>query len=154
MGILSKAAKEAAKARKARKEGELVEKKGSIATKTTVTQTAIKEAKTANAMDAMQRRIDDLPEGNRKEAFQNMLDRQRAEFEAKQAADVDRVQRKQQQSARDKKMKGNVTLPPMPFKAGGMPKKYNKGGYANCGASMKATQKSTKMAYGGMARKK
>jgi hypothetical protein len=31
---------------------------------------------------------------------------------------------------------------------------YNKGGYANCGASMKATQKSTKMAYGGMARKK
>ena len=31
---------------------------------------------------------------------------------------------------------------------------YNKGGYANCGASMKATQKSTNMAYGGMARKK
>jgi len=31
---------------------------------------------------------------------------------------------------------------------------FNKGGYANCGASMKATQKSTKMAYGGMARKK
>ena len=29
-----------------------------------------------------------------------------------------------------------------------------KGGYANCGASMKATQKSTNMAYGGMARKK
>lgn len=37
---------------------------------------------------------------------------------------------------------------------GGAVKKYNKGGYANCGASMKATQKSTKMAYGGMARKK
>ena len=30
---------------------------------------------------------------------------------------------------------------------------FNKGGYANCGASMKATQKST-MACGGMARKK
>ena len=28
-----------------------------------------------------------------------------------------------------------------------------KGGYANCGASMPATQKSTKMAYGGMAKK-
>lgn len=38
---------------------------------------------------------------------------------------------------------------------GGMArKKYNKGGYANCGASMPATQKSTKMAYGGMARKR
>jgi hypothetical protein len=33
--------------------------------------------------------------------------------------------------------------------------KFNKGGMANCGASMKATQKSTaNMAYGGMARKK
>ena len=31
---------------------------------------------------------------------------------------------------------------------------FNKGGYANCGASMKPTQKSTNMAYGGMARKK
>jgi len=29
-----------------------------------------------------------------------------------------------------------------------------KGGYANCGASMEATQSSTKMAYGGMAKKK
>lgn len=30
---------------------------------------------------------------------------------------------------------------------------FNKGGYANCGASMKATQKSTKMMRGGMVRK-
>lgn len=34
------------------------------------------------------------------------------------------------------------------------PMGMNKGGYANCGASMKATQNSTKMAYGGMAKKK
>ena len=34
------------------------------------------------------------------------------------------------------------------------PKEMNKGGYANCGASMKPTQKSTNMAYGGMAKKK
>ena len=32
-------------------------------------------------------------------------------------------------------------------------KKMAKGGYANCGASMPAAQKSTKMAYGGMAKK-
>jgi len=37
---------------------------------------------------------------------------------------------------------------------GGMPKKYAKGGYSNCGASMKATQKSSKMMYGGMVKKK
>ena len=62
-------------------------------------------------------------------------------------------------------MKGNNTRgtspkpklrPDTEMMGGGMAKRkmYNKGGYANCGASMKATQKSTKMAYGGMARKK
>jgi uncharacterized ferredoxin-like protein len=44
---------------------------------------------------------------------------------------------------------------PIPAKAKGVKGlNMNKGGYANCGASMKATQKSTNMAYGGMARKK
>ena len=45
-------------------------------------------------------------------------------------------------------------LRPTEMSKGGKVKKYAKGGYANCGASMKATQKSTNMAYGGMARKK
>ena len=39
------------------------------------------------------------------------------------------------------------------YKEGGMTKKYATGGYANCGASMKATQSSTMMC-GGMASKK
>jgi len=51
----------------------------------------------------------------------------------------------------------DITLPtPKPKRKakGGMAKKYNKGGYANCGASMKATQKSSqKMAKGGMLKK-
>ena len=42
---------------------------------------------------------------------------------------------------------------PVPKKKPAEPKRMNKGGYANCGASMPATQKSTKMAYGGMAKK-
>ena len=37
---------------------------------------------------------------------------------------------------------------------GGYAKKMNKGGYANCGASMKPAQKSTQMMKGGYARKK
>lgn len=67
------------------------------------------------------------------------------------------VTRKGQSTSRARKMKDKVTLSEAPFdynKGGMARKKYNKGGYANCGASMKATQKSTKMAYGGMARKK
>ena len=51
---------------------------------------------------------------------------------------------------------------PLPKKKPAEPKKKRKdekakmakGGYANCGASMPAAQKSTKMAYGGMAKKK
>ena len=43
---------------------------------------------------------------------------------------------------------------PMGLAKGGMPKKYAKGGYSNCGASMEATQKSTNMMRGGMAKKK
>jgi hypothetical protein len=50
-------------------------------------------------------------------------------------------------------MKGNNTRGTSP-KPKLRPKEMNKGGYANCGASMKASQKSTNMAYGGMARKK
>ncbi len=42
---------------------------------------------------------------------------------------------------------------PVPKKKPAEPK-MAKGGYANCGASMPAAQKATKMAYGGMARKK
>ena len=65
-------------------------------------------------------------------------------------------------SEEEKTMKGDNTrgtspkpkLRPKEMSKGGKVKKYNKGGYANCGASMKATQKSTNMAYGGMARKK
>jgi len=38
-------------------------------------------------------------------------------------------------------------------RGGAVKAKYNKGGYANCGASMKPSQKMTMM-YGGMARKK
>lgn len=132
-----------------------VEKKGSIAKKMTVSQSDIKQAKTKRQLDTMQNRIDEMPDGMRKKSLQKMLNAQRKVFEKMQADEVDRAQRKSQQAARDKKMKGKVTLPEMPFNKGGMArKKYNKGGYANCGASVKAAQKSTKMAYGGMARKK
>jgi hypothetical protein len=43
---------------------------------------------------------------------------------------------------------------PNTFSKGGTPKKYAGGGYANCGASVGATQKSSKMMSGGMAKKK
>ena len=83
------------------------------------------------------------------------LKRQLKDVDNEMAAEASKAGRSSQQTARDRKMKDKITLPEPPFNKGGMArKKYNKGGYANCGASMKATQKSTNMAYGGMARKK
>lgn len=120
MGISSIAKKKLKQRAKDRAEAKITEKKGSIAKKTTISATDIKEANTANAMDAMQRRIDDMPDGTRKKMMQDMLNNQRTKFESKQASDVDKMERKQQQSARDKKMKGKVTLSSMPFNKGGM----------------------------------
>ena len=91
-----------------------------VATKTTISATDIKQAKTANQLDAMQRRIDDMPDGNVKTAYQKMLDAQRERFEKMQADEVDTKTRKQQQAAADKKAKP-VTMPEMPFNKGGMP---------------------------------
>lgn len=137
-----KAVIERRKARQNKEAAKTVEKKGSIAKKTKVSATDIREATTANQLDSLQRRIDNMDNGNIKTAMQKMLDAQRKVFEAKQAADVDRMGRKQQQAVRDKKpFKGHT--PSNPFegmKKGGMAKKYNKGGYANCGASVPATQ--------------
>jgi len=154
--VAERAGKKALTKRKPKQnlDAQTVEKK-SARTKMPVSKTDIMEATTANELDALQRRLDGMKDGNIKKAMQLMLDKQRKSFEKKQSDDVDKMQRKQQQTARDKKMKGKVTLPDMPFAKGGMAKKsYNKGGYANCGASMKATQKSTNMMYGGMSRKK
>ena len=135
--MLSAARRAARKTAKAAAEAKTVQKRGSIAKKMTVSKTDIEQAKTANQLSAMQRRIDDMPDGNRKKMMQNMLDAQRDKFEKMQASEVDRAGRRSSQAARDRKMKDKVTLAPTPFKKGGMSKKkkYNKGGYAKCGAS-------------------
>ena len=79
----------------------------------------------ANKFSAMKRRIDAMPEGKRKKMMQQLLDRQRKEFEKMQSDEVSRASRKSAQSASDRKAKP-VTLPPMPFKKGGYAKKGKK----------------------------
>jgi hypothetical protein len=123
------------------------QKKGSIAKKMTVSKEDIKQANTARELDSVQRRIDNMNDGLIKKSMQAMLDRQRRAFEKMQADEVDAASRKSAQSASDRKeFKGYK--PENPFegmKKGGMARKnYNKGGYANCGASMKPNGKSRK----------
>jgi len=67
--------------------------------------------------------------------------------------EVVRASNRASESARSRKMQDKVSLkkelPPLKSES----KNFRKGGMANCGASMKATQKSTNMMRGGMARK-
>ena len=113
-------AKENVERRKNQEAAKVVEKKGSIAKKATVSATDIKQAKTAADLDRMQRRIDNMDDGLIKKSMQKMLDAQRKSFEKMQAEEVDRAGRKSAQAARDRKMKDKVTLPEMPFSKGGM----------------------------------
>lgn len=136
-GVAGNRAKERAKKEGAR----FAEQKGSIS-KTPVTPTAIKEAKTANAFDGMQRRLDAMESSAKKDMLQKMLNKQKrvfargqkGEVNKGQEGDVQRMENRAAQSNRDrnKNKKENVSLAP------GM--NFAKGGYANCGASMKPTQ--------------
>ena len=107
------------KKKKDEAEAKITPKKGSIAKKTTISATDIKQATTANELNMMQRRIDNMPEGANKKSYQKLLDRARKRFEKMQADEVDTKTRKQQQAAADKKAKP-VTMPEMPFNRGGM----------------------------------
>ena len=164
MSILTKAAKAAKAAKKAkdRAEAKITPLRSNKGKGQPVSKTTIKEANTANDLDTMQRRIDDMPDGTRKKMMQNLLDSQRKQFEDKQSADVDSASRKSAQANRDRKMKDKVTLPSMPFKEGGLAKPSasqtglkklptavrNKMGYMNRGGSVKSGN--TDMRKGGM----
>ena len=101
----------------------------------------IMAANTASQFRTMQNRIDEMPDGMRKNMMSDILKAQEKKFKAEQGAELDTMTRKQTQSARDRKEFKGYT-PKSPFAKGGMakPKAYNKGGYANCGASMAGTQ--------------
>lgn len=126
-------------------EAQRTTQRSSSINKRTVSAEDIRQANTAAQLRAMQMRIDEMDGGMRKNALQKMLDAQRKAFDDMRAGEADRASRKATQAARDRKMKDKVTLPEMPFNKGGMAtKKYNKGGYANCGASMKPDGKRRK----------
>ena len=109
-----------------RQEAKVTETKGSIATKMTVSKTDIQQAKTANDLDKLERRIDEMPDGLRKKMMQDMVEKQRKKFEGMQADEMDRSVRKSAQAARDRGTFKGYT-PSSPFNKGGMPSR--KGSY-------------------------
>jgi len=103
-----------------KQEAKVTPQKGSIAKKMTVSKTDIEQAKTANKLDELERRIDDMQDGPIKRAMQEMVDKKRKEFEGMQAEEMDRAGRKAAQSARDRREFKGYT-PSSPFNRGGMP---------------------------------
>ena len=117
-----KAAAARAKERKRQENIRTSESKSSVNKNRTVSKADIVAANTAAQFRTMQSRINAMNAGNSRNMMQNLLDRQKAKFKKEQGAELDTMTRKQQQSARDKKMKGKVTLPKTPFKKGGLAK--------------------------------
>ena len=117
---------EARKRAKDRAEAKVTPQQGSIATKMTVSKTDIQQAKTANELDKLERRIDEMPDGLRKKMMQDMVEKQRKKFEGMQADEMDRSVRKSAQAARDRGTFKGYT-PSSPFNRGGMPS--HKGSY-------------------------
>jgi hypothetical protein len=144
-----KLAAKKAKERKQRAEAAATENKGSINKNQTVSQADKDYAKALAKIEDMKKRMEAMDSGPRKKAYKLVYKNALAKFKKKYGAEKDSMVRKQQQTARDNKMKGNVTLPKAPFDLykGGMAKKknkkpsYNKGGYVNCGASNPGTQR-------------
>lgn len=126
-------------AKKVSKATETVQKKGSIATKTSTSETAIREAKTLKDISVARAKIKEMKDPELRKFFLAELKKKEDKLRNKQAKEADTVSRKQQQSSRDRKEFKGYT-PKSPFAKGGYAKKYNKGGYANCGASVPATQ--------------
>jgi len=117
-----KAAAARAAERKRQENIRTTESTSSINKNRTVSKADIIAASTAAQFRTMQSRINAMNAGNSRTMMQNLLDRQMAKFKKEQGAELDTMTRKQQQSARDKKMRGKVTLPKTPFKKGGLAK--------------------------------
>lgn len=124
-----KAAADRSKAGKDKQDAMTTQKRGSVVKAVPVSATDIRQAKTATALTGMQRRIDDMPDGNSKKMMQNLLDRQEKEFRKMQEGEAQKVENKAVQGARDAKVKSGAARGPykppteLPFSKGGMAKK-------------------------------
>lgn len=141
-----RAAAERAKTRANQEQARATERRGAISN-VPVSATTIRRATDIQEINMRRRQVEEMPSGNSKTMLLNLLDERERQIRAMDREDADRASRRSAQAARDRTRNRpeDVTLPAMPFAKGGMAKKkYNKGGYANCGASMKPDGKRRK----------
>ena len=110
----------------------------------------IDAARSLTELGIVRREIEDMPEGpERRQLLRDLRIRER-NMENADAAQASRAGRRMEQGTRDRRAspptlsRMNADKPDSEYSKGGMAKKYNKGGYANCGASMKPDGKRRK----------
>ena len=139
------AAAERARERANQEQARATERRGAISN-VPVSATTIRRATDIQEINMRRRQVEEMPDGRGKSMLLDLLDQRESQIRAMDRADANRASRRSAQANRDRTVntKENVTLPSMPFAKGGMVKKYNKGGYANCGASVKPDGKRRK----------
>jgi hypothetical protein len=141
--------------RRRNEEGARTTQRTSSITGAPVSMRDIQAATDQRTVDALSRRIDEMPDNALSRRLMSAIrDRQQAIIDRQNELDMQRATARAGTSAgarRSTNKPENITLPSMredapdrAFSKGGMAKKYNKGGYANCGASMKPDGKRRK----------
>ena len=119
----------------------------------------IEAARSLTELGILRRQVEEMPEGPERTARLRDIRYSERMLERRDAEQASRAGRRMEQGTRDRKA-ASPTLSRMSedkpdssytlqrrrpaFAKGGMAKKYNKGGYANCGASMKPDGKRRK----------
>jgi len=119
MGIAKTLAKAGKKVSKVVRD--TAEQKGSIATRTSTSKTAIDEAKTLKDVSVARSQIKQMEDPELRKFFLAELKKKENKIRAKQAKEKDLAGRKSAQAASDRKAKP-VTLPKTPFAKGGLTK--------------------------------
>jgi hypothetical protein len=111
----------------------IAEKKGSIATRTATSKTAIDEAKTLSDVSVARTKIQNMEDADLRKFFLAELKKKETKIRNKQAGEATKVSRTLTQKQSDKKFTGFTPRSP-----------FAKGGYVNCGASTKPNRMSRK----------
>jgi hypothetical protein len=111
---------ERAKTRAREESARTTQQKGSIATRTAASKTAIDEAKTLSDVSIARTKIQEMEDGDLRKFFLAELKDKENKIRNKQAGEASKVSRTLEQKQSDKKFKGYDPSKDLPFKRGGL----------------------------------
>lgn len=120
-----------AKAGSNRQQAMTAEKKGSIATRTATSKTAIDEAKTLTDVSTARTKIREMEDGELRKFFLAELAKKEKKIRNKQAGEASKISRNLTQQQSDKKFKGYDPSKNLPFAKGGVVKGKSRTGHTD-----------------------